>query len=63
MKYKVSNIKWDLEGENIDIPTEMVVEVDPNLDNYEKMEYISDKITEQTGFCHKGFTTNPPIEE
>ena len=37
---KVSNIKWETDGENVDLPTE--VEVDDNLEDDEVADYLSD---------------------
>jgi len=62
MEYKVINIKWDTDGEDIHLPTELTVEIPIDiLDDYETVEYISDNITSQTGFCHKGFNTVPEL--
>lgn len=63
MNYKVTNIKYDTDGENISLPKELNIEVPSDLeDGYEIEEYISDEISNQTGFCHKGFATSPEIE-
>lgn len=56
--YKVNNINWDTDGEDVDLPKTMVVEVDTDIvgkDEEDIEEYISDYITDETGFCHKGF--------
>lgn len=49
---KATNIRWDVDYEGLleDLPTEIEI---PNgmLDE----EEISDYITDETGFCHKGF--------
>lgn len=63
MKYLVTNIKWDTDGEDVDLPTNITVDVDDALDDYQKVEVISDYITDQTGFCHLGFSTEPPLNE
>jgi hypothetical protein len=60
MKYTVTNIKWDTDGENIDLPTEITIDI-PNedfvkMDEEEIDEFISDYITNETGFCHMGFS-------
>lgn len=63
VKYKVTDIKYDTDGEDVSLPTELYIEVPFDLeDGYEIEEYISDEISNQTGFCHKGFTTSPEIE-
>jgi hypothetical protein len=60
MKYIATNIIWDTDGEEIDLPKEINIDI-PNedfiiLDEEEIDEYISDYITGYTGFCHKGFS-------
>lgn len=63
MIYKVTNIEYDTDGEDVSLPKELDIEVPADLeDGYEIEEYISDEISNQTGFCHKGFTTSPEIE-
>lgn len=50
---KAVNIEWDVEGEDVEfdaLPDEI-----PLPANMTDVEEISDYITEQTGFCHKGF--------
>jgi hypothetical protein len=55
--FTVSNIDWDTDGEEIDLPDEMTVNVkeDEQLEEDEIEQYISDKISDETGFCHFGF--------
>jgi hypothetical protein len=63
MIYKVTDIQYDTDGEDVTLPTEMNVTVPDEIENsYEIEEYISDRISEFTGFCHKGFSTTPEIE-
>jgi len=56
----VSSIKWDTdEPEELEsLPTQMTVtvQVDSASDDEEIDEAISDAITNETGFCHKGFS-------
>lgn len=62
MKYEVSNIKYDTDGEEVDLPKTLTITVpDDIVDEVEMEEYISDEISNITGFCHKGFTTDPEI--
>lgn len=61
MKFKVTHIDYDTDGENIELPTEMEIDVPENFDSEEILQYISDKISDNTGFCHFGFTTFPEI--
>lgn len=42
-------IEWDTDGEEVNLPTEM------DVPDYLYEEEISDWLTEETGFCHKGF--------
>ena len=63
MKYTVSDIKYDTDGEDVSLPKELEIEVPEEIeDGYEIDEYISDKISDLTGFCHKGFTTSPEVK-
>jgi hypothetical protein len=60
MKYTATNIKWDSDGEDIDLPTELTIDI-PNdvfvkMDGEEIDEFISDYITNEIGFCHMGFS-------
>jgi|TARA_R110000787_G_scaffold235704_1_gene342467 hypothetical protein len=54
--YEVTNIKYDTDDEEIDLPKLLNIEVPSGLDEEETDEYVSDKISEETGFCHKGFS-------
>ena len=45
-----TNIVWDTDGEDVDLPDEIEIP-DPEWDD----QQISDYITEETGFCHRGF--------
>lgn len=55
MKYLVTNIDYDTDGENIDLPKELEIDVPNNLDENDISEFISNKISDITGFCHNGF--------
>jgi hypothetical protein len=62
MIYEVSDIKYDTDGEEVDLPKTLTITVpDDIVDEVEMEEYISDEISNITGFCHKGFTTDPEI--
>jgi hypothetical protein len=69
--FKVGNIKWDTESatgegpEGLDLPSSVTVNVPgKHLGSYEDTEeFISNFITNYTGFTHKGFDTNPEIME
>ena len=64
-KYLVTNIEWDTDGEDVDLPNELeiILPDDEELNSPEEIEeYISNEITNETGFCHFGFATEPEIE-
>ena len=57
LTYKVSEIIWDTDGQECDLPTECLVNIlvssDMTEDDIE--DSISDAITDMVSFCHKGF--------
>jgi len=55
--FLITDIDWDTDGEEVDLPEEITVNVseDEELEEDEIEEYISDKISDKTGFCHFGF--------
>ena len=56
MKFKVYNIKWDTDGEDVDLPNELIIEVPSDEVLEEELDdYLSDEISNVTGFCHFGF--------
>ena len=62
MKYTAIDINYDTDGENVDLPKEIEVNVPDDItDEIEILDFIGDKITDTTGFCHFGFSTNPTI--
>jgi len=70
-KVSVTDIQWDADDmEDIkqalkvgDLKRNMIVPIPDNLDDEEVDEFISDYITNHTGFTHKGFVTDPEIGE
>ena len=60
MKYTVTDIQWDTDGEDLDLPTELTVDIPNedfvNMDEEEIDEFISDEISNITGFCHFGYS-------
>jgi len=63
-KYIVKNIQYDTDGRKIKLPKTMEIVVPDILEGYEEIEqYISDEISNQTGFCHLGYQTVPKIPE
>ena len=69
--FKVKNIEWDTEDstgegpEELDLPKSLSVNVPKaHLGSYEDTEeFISDFISNVTGFTHKGYRTDPEITE
>jgi hypothetical protein len=57
-EYLVTDIIYDTDGEVLDLPKELKINVP---DDEDAVEYISDEISNITGFCHKGFATTPEI--
>ena len=68
MKVKVFNINWDTEDscleEKVDIPIKMVLDIPDNIWDDAESEgekaielenFIADKISDISGFCHDGF--------
>ena len=53
VEYRVYDIEWDTDGIDEGLPEEMTVVVPADEDDDE--EYIANYITDDTGFCHKGF--------
>ena len=57
MKVEVFNIVWDTDGEDVDLPTEMEIEVneDEVQGQDEIVDFVSEEITNITGYCHSAF--------
>ena len=53
MKKRVFDIEYDTDGEVVDLPTELEITVPDSVDHAD--EYVSDEISNITGFCHNGF--------
>lgn len=60
-KFEVSNIKWDTDGQKVNLPKKMTIEIPDDVQDDEVGDYIEDEISNITGWCHKGFTTDPAI--
>lgn len=56
MKVSVTNIEYDKDGEEIDLPTELNLELNTLLNAEEIEEKVSDEISNITGYCHTGFS-------
>lgn len=59
MLFYVTNIVWDSEGEDIGM-TELNVEISDDeladMDNQDIEDYLSDEISNISGYCHLGFS-------
>ena len=64
-KYTINDITYDTDGQKIKLPKTMEIIVpDEEHTCYDEIEnFISNEISNRTGFCHKGFTTTPAIKE
>lgn len=62
--YLVTNIEYETDGYDVDLPTELRIIV-PNecSGDYEEIEnYISEEISNITGYLHNGFMISPEIK-
>lgn len=64
-KYTITDIKYDTDGAKVKLPKKMTITIPADVEKtYEGVEqFISDEISNKTGFCHKGFATTPQIPE
>jgi len=53
MKYRIFDIDWDTDNEEVDLPDEIEIEIENKNDIY----YIHDKISDMYGFCMSGYLT------
>ena len=54
---KVTDIKYDTDGEIIDLPETLEIELPDDLKTDEEIsDFVSDEISNKTGFCHFGFS-------
>ena len=59
-----TKIKYDVRGSKSDLPKSIQIEIPEDLVSYDEIvEFISNEISNETGFCHKGFYTEPEIED
>ena len=56
MKAIVSNVQFDTDEEEVDLPVEFEIEIPSDIvEEQEIDDYVSDEISNITGFCHFGF--------
>ena len=55
--YKVTKIDWDTDGQQLNLPSECLINIEVSSDITEKEveESISNAITNMSNFCHNGF--------
>lgn len=55
--YRVFNIKWDTDGETVELPEQLEIDIYLATDTDDELieDIISEEITEVTGWCHDGF--------
>ena len=60
-----TNILWDTDGNKgvaKKLPKEIKVEIPASITSDEEADaYVSDAITDMTGFCHNGFCCTPEL--
>ena len=54
---------WDTDGEKVDgLPVQILIEIPTSIKNRDDAEeYVSDKVSEVSGFCHDGFSCTPEL--
>ena len=62
MIYRAYDIEYDTDGKKIKLPKELSINVNDSFKtNEDKLEFISDEISNITGFCHFGFKVEPTL--
>lgn len=56
-KYLVNGISYDTDGEDVDLPKTLEIELSDTITDEDEIESkLSDEISNITGYCHFGFT-------
>ena len=56
MKAIVTNIEFDTDGEIVELPNRLEIEIPIDIVDKEEIDdFVSDEISNITGFCHYGF--------
>lgn len=59
-KYLVNSILYDTDGEDVDLPKTLEIELSDTItDEEEIVSDLCDEISNITGYCHFGFTFKP----
>ncbi len=54
--YVAKKIKYDTDGAKIDLPKTLAIPIPNEMDDEDEiMDFISDEISNITGYCHFGF--------
>lgn len=54
--YTVENIQYDTDGRKVELPTTLTIPVPEHIEDDEVEEFLSDEISNKTGYCHFGFS-------
>lgn len=55
MKVEITDIEYDTDDEDVELPASLILEVDVSADDQEIEELASDYISNVTGWLHNGF--------
>lgn len=56
MEVKVKNIQYDTDGIEVELPSELLIKVPSEYTDVQDIDdFISDEISNITGYCHFGF--------
>lgn len=58
MIYKVTNIRYDTDGQKVELPRTLDIEIPDDMSSDEIEDFLSDEISNLTGYCHFGFSFN-----
>jgi len=56
MKVKCFNIKWETDGEVVDLPKTMTFDVCDKSTDDEIEEFLTDALSDRTGWLHDGYS-------
>jgi len=63
MLYTVTNIKYDTDGEKVKLPKKLNINVPDDITDHQEInEYISEEISNVTGYCHEGYCVTPELK-
>lgn len=55
MKIIITNISWDIDGEDIELPTELYLNFSDMSKEDIDDDFLSDYLSDTYGWCHNGF--------